>query len=347
MKFLLLCFLLMTFAVGGICAEGPGAEPQWQAVLALDAGPPGNAASAEEAHAIALSFLTKQETALREYLAKCPAGAHVVDAQLRLAHVLAIRGDVTNSAASFEAAFRVLEEAAKTAPEARAADLAFARISLIMHRVKIPTENDRTVLSSELASFEKRFPGERRIASLIAEVASLYDDQPTYKKLLLNQALQSATSSEVRARIGDDLKRLAFLGQPVPLQGTAADGTPITLARLRGKVVLVCFFATWSPPSLAELGEVDRLSKLFASSQVAAVGVDLDSTREGFEAVSKATGITWPVLWDGRGWQGPLVRSLSINALPTLWVLDKAGRLRTLNGARENEELVRRLLNEH
>lgn len=347
MKFLLPFLFLFVLAATGNGSDAPGAEPEWQSVVALDAGPQGRAASADEARTIALDFLNKQETALRAYLTKCPTGSHGVDAQLRLARLLATRSSLTGSAAPFEAGLRVLEEGAKSAPESRAADFAFARVALIMRRVAIPTDDDRTIISNEMISFQKRFPGDRRIAALITEVASLYDDQPNYKKLLLNQALAAGPSGELRPRIKDDLKRLDLLGLPIPLQGTATDGTQVDIALFRGKIVLIYFFATWSAPSVAGLAEVNYLRKAFPESQLAAVGVDLDQKREALESISKSCGIAWPVLCDGRGWQSPLVRGLSINALPTLWILDKQGRLRTLNATKESETLVRRLLEEN
>ena len=57
----------------------------------------------------------------------------------------------------------------------------------------------------------------------------------------------------------------------------------------------------------------------------------------------KARGITWPVAFDGKSWEGELVRSLGINALPTVWLLDKRGRLRVLNASAGTAELLRQL----
>ena len=88
------------------------------------------------------------------------------------------------------------------------------------------------------------------------------------------------------------------------------------------------------------------LKKTFPPEQLDVFGVNLDAKKETIEELMKAQGIDWPVLWDGHGWEGPLVRSLAINALPTLWILDKQGILRTLNARTESEALVRVLLKE-
>jgi hypothetical protein len=54
----------------------------------------------------------------------------------------------------------------------------------------------------------------------------------------------------------------------------------------------------------------------------------------------------WPTACSGDGWQDPLVRRLGINALPTVFVFDKEGRLRTLNARQGYESLVRQLVAE-
>ena len=77
-----------------------------------------------------------------------------------------------------------------------------------------------------------------------------------------------------------------------------------------------------------------------------AIGISLDPTPEALAVTLKARNVTWPVIFDGKGWKSPLVRSLSLNALPTLWIVDRQGCLRTLNAKTESEALVRELLKE-
>ena len=56
--------------------------------------------------------------------------------------------------------------------------------------------------------------------------------------------------------------------------------------------------------------------------------------------------IDFPVYFDGKGWESPLARSLGINALPTAWVLDRSGNLRTLNAMNSTEAIITQLLQE-
>jgi len=344
---LLLALLLLPLLAFAQSVAQSNTEADWQAVLALEAGPQQTEIrTREQARTVALAHLDKQEASLRAFLRNHPASPHAIDAQLRLARLLATRSDLTGKPAFFDAALRLLSEALQTAPEERRADLAFARIALSMHRIAIPTDQDRDALTEQMNAFQASYPNDRRVAPLITEVATLFDDQPHRKQVLLNQALAAARTPELRARIEDDLRRLALLGRPIEVRGATASGEEVDLARFRGKVALVYFFASWSPPSLAGLAEVEYLRKTFAKEPVDVIGVSLDPTPEALEAALKPRNITWPVIFDGKGWKSPLVRGLYLNALPTLWIVDRQGCLRTLNAKTESETLVRELLKE-
>ena len=53
--------------------------------------------------------------------------------------------------------------------------------------------------------------------------------------------------------------------------------------------------------------------------------------------------ITWPTAFDGKGWQNSIAREFGVNTIPTLWLIDKKGRLAYLN-ARDTYELKTREL---
>lgn len=346
-RFLLSLLLFPWIALAQTNTAVPGdAEADWNTVLALEAGPQTEILSRDQARAVSLAHLAKQEAGLRDFIRKYPGTTHVVDAQLRLAHLLSTRSDLSGDAVFFTKALQVLTDALKTAPEERRADLEFAKIALAMHHFTLPTDHERDALLGQMNAFLNRYPNDRRAAALMVEIATLFDNQPRRKDVILQQALAAARSPELRGRIQDDMKRTGFLGGPIDVRGTTADGAVVDLAKYRGKVALVYFFASWSPPSVAGLDEVEYLRKTFAGQSLEVIGVSLDPNREALEATLKPRRIAWPVIFDGKGWRSPLVRGLAINAIPTLWVVDRKGNLRTLNARTESEALVRELIKE-
>jgi hypothetical protein len=163
---------------------------------------------------------------------------------------------------------------------------------------------------------------------------------------LLRDAQSQVKEPELRQRIEDDLKKLELLGQAPPLRFTAVQGAPFEPEHGRGSVMVVVFFAVWSKPSLESLEKVRQALAPLPQESVMTIGVSLDTKLEALSSYMQTRKITWPVACDGQGWEGSLVRSLGINGLPTVWLLDKQGRLRSLNGLEATESQVRQLLNE-
>jgi len=77
---------------------------------------------------------------------------------------------------------------------------------------------------------------------------------------------------------------------------------------------------------------------------VVPLGICLDNDPTGVPAMMADHGIGWRVYCDGMGWQGKLVRSLGINALPTFWIVDKNGVLISLNAKQDAQQLIEQAL---
>ena len=70
------------------------------------------------------------------------------------------------------------------------------------------------------------------------------------------------------------------------------------------------------------------------------LGICLDNDPVLVPSMLADHGITWPVFCDGRGWQGELVRSLGINAMPVLWIVDRHGILLSLDAKQDAGALI-------
>ena len=324
-------------------ASADDAETDWKAIVALDAGPQEQPQTAEAARAMVLGHLAKQERALRGFLAAHPQDTRVFEARLRLARLLQIRGDFEESDKLRADGKKLLDELEKTATPEQRVELDFSKVSRLMRNLREVTPARRDGLLSAVRKFQTDHPGDRRIAALLAEVATLFDAQPKTKEELLAAAQPLATDDDLKGRIADDLKRVRLLGEEVPLAFTSAQGREIKIAELRGQPVLVVFFAAFSSPSLAAITSVQRAVAELPRGSVQVLGVNLDEKRETLDAVLKSRAVTWPVAFDGKGWESPLVRGLGINALPTVWLLDARGRLRSLNATENTAALIRQV----
>lgn len=317
------------------------ADEDWAALTALDAGPQRRPSSPGDLQVIALEHLAKQEEGARGFIRRHAKDPRVFEAKLRLARTLQLKADVQDTRITSPEVEGLLTEAEKTAKPEQQADVRFARISYMMRRWRTPNVQERQHLYDFAKSFQASFPDDRRLSHLLAEVASRFDREPQRKRTLLVDAQLHARDEEVKARVADDLKRLDFLGTPISLRFAPPKEQAVDLADYRGKIVVLIFFAAWSQPALDALATITQVKW---PEDVQLFGVSLDSKREPLETLVTERKIMWPVVCDGRGWESPIVRGFGINTLPTVWLLDREGHLRSLAGLDGVESQVRELL---
>ena len=346
------CFLALTCLTGRSLAAPAAmdADHAWQIILQQAAGPGNRFRSQEEAAQAAREHLDKQEGALRDFVRLYPGDARHYSAEIRLATVLGAKGRFTHQAPVTAESAKILAdlEGNPDTPPPVKADAGFARVSQTMSDATGHIDDlARDRLTQEVRRFDTDYPGDRRAPNLLTELSTLYDAQPAAKKALLEEALTHTTDESVRKRIDDDLRRIDLLGHPLDLRLQPWDGgPPISLDTHRGRVVVLLFWASWSMPSLHTLARLEEIAADFTDQPVDFLTVSLDEDRKALAATIKAANLRWPVVCDGRGWKGEMVRSLGLNTLPTVWVLDRKGNLLTLNARGHETELIRQALKE-
>jgi hypothetical protein len=347
MRCVFVCFVAcVCAAVSAPTRAAESAEDQWKALVALDAGPGKGAADASGARSTALAHLDTQEVALRGFLADHPENAHAWEARLRLARLLQIRTNISGNRKYLPEAEHLLDELEKTASAEQRPEVDFARVTFFMRSLRNPTATDRDRLLGLARRFQSEHPGDRRVAALLAEVATLFEAQPRTMKQLLTDARATATDPALMAQIADDLKRANLVGEIMPLRFTTVQGKEFDLQQLRGSVVLAIFFAVWSNESVAALDRVRAATAKISRAPFQLIALSVDARREPLVAFIKARNLAWPIGFDGKGWESPLIRSLGINALPAAWLFDKQGRLRSIAALEDPAGQVRGLLEE-
>ena len=104
-----------------------------------------------------------------------------------------------------------------------------------------------------------------------------------------------------------------------------------TTARLRGRVVLLDFWATWCAPCLADLPWYRQIVERF-DARVQVIGISLDVTdRRTLAAWLNRQRVDWPQVWDARGYDSPLAEQFGVTALPTSILVGPDGRVVAVN----------------
>lgn len=105
-------------------------------------------------------------------------------------------------------------------------------------------------------------------------------------------------------------------------------GQPLSVGALKGKVVLVDFWATWCGPCRAELPNVIETYKKHHAEGFEIIGVSLDSDRAKLdEFLTKADGMTWPQYFDGQGWGNKLAGKYGVESIPFAVLVGPDGKI--------------------
>jgi peroxiredoxin/outer membrane lipoprotein-sorting protein len=115
------------------------------------------------------------------------------------------------------------------------------------------------------------------------------------------------------------------------------DGEKVTLSDLRGKIVLLDFWATWCPPCRRELPSVAKLNATLRERNVVVLGIN-DESSGTVKSFLKKNSLELPVLMDGNG---GIHKLYGARAIPTVVVINPTGVITAYYvGARSEEDLM-------
>lgn len=146
-------------------------------------------------------------------------------------------------------------------------------------------------------------------------------------------------------------KRLEMLGQAAPaIQARDIDGEAVNLADLKGRVVLIEFWASWCPPCLAAIPRLNALQDRYQDKGFTILGVNVDTKRPGTspEVVQSQIRsllvdylVPWRVILNGEGDQD-LTARYGVTEIPASFLIDQEGRVARveLNGPSVDQALA-------
>ena len=120
-------------------------------------------------------------------------------------------------------------------------------------------------------------------------------------------------------------------------------GARMSLSSLRGKVVIVDFWAQWCEPCTKELPQLDKLQKEFAGKNVVILAVNLDKTKDNAQKLAQQLGLSLPVLLDPAG---SVAATYDLPKMPTSFLVDKKGIVRFVHEGFEGSGDVDRFRSE-
>jgi len=121
------------------------------------------------------------------------------------------------------------------------------------------------------------------------------------------------------------------------------DGKTQTLSSLRGKIVLLDFWAGWCGPCRRENPSLVAAYKKYHDKGFEIFQVSLDKTKPEWVAAIKQDGLNWIHVSDLKFWSSPAAQKYGVQSIPANFLLDKEGKIITSNlrGAALEEELAK------
>jgi len=137
------------------------------------------------------------------------------------------------------------------------------------------------------------------------------------KEFANSPAAQKATGAQTR---------LDCVGRVIAVSGKGPTGSPVDLAKLRGKAVLVQYWATWCEPAKADMATLKELVKKYGGS-FAVIGVSLDSDVKELSAYLAQARLPWPQIYEEGGLDSRPANQMGILTLPTMILVDQQGKV--------------------
>lgn len=197
----------------------------------------------------------------------------------------------------------------------------------------LQTQNSHTALLTDRMNFLKSFIDEKpgSLASLAAvERLDKEQDFDYYKKVaesLKTIMPESEYYKNLEARV-DQWGRLAIGGEAPEIILNNPQGETIALSTLRGRIVLIDFWASWCKPCRAENPNVVKMYNKYKNKGFDIYSVSLDKNHTAWTKAIESDGLVWSNhVSDLKFWQSAAVKLYDVKGIPLTYLIDKDGKI--------------------
>ncbi|MEJ1972746.1 MAG: TlpA disulfide reductase family protein [Lacunisphaera sp.] len=223
---------------------------------------------------------------------------------------------------------------------------------------------DWSKLLADAEDFLRRYPESRFAPPVLLMTLDEFERAHSMAETAeMFQRYVTSSNAKVAEVAQAKVKMLGLATTPMDLRFIAVDGREVDLAKLRGKVVLVDFWATWCGPCKEEIPNVKKVYAAYRDKGFEIVGVALengrykedDTSAQRTEKQEKAkkvltdftatNNMAWPQYFDGKFWDNAISTQYSIGSIPAMFLLDQDGKVVSTNARGEAlEREVKKLL---
>ena len=185
-----------------------------------------------------------------------------------------------------------------------------------------------------LAALRTAYKGKPEEWAIVIQQAAALQiaGKPGEGRALLEETVRSSPHEQTVGYAKRILATWLWIGKPAPpAEGWTVKGDAIRLDISGGKVTVLYFLGTAFHEFAAESGVMRRLGRRFAPADVGFLAVAVDKDKEKLAPELAKAGVTWPVLFDGDGFKGPVATAYRVDDFPMVFVIDKKNVIRYVN----------------
>lgn len=143
---------------------------------------------------------------------------------------------------------------------------------------------------------------------------------------------QQAQAAQLQEEQQSKLDNLIPVGSEAPdFSQASPEGKQIALKDLRGKVVLIDFWASWCRPCRMENPNVKKVYDRFQSKGFEILGVSLDKSKDAWTGAIKQDGLPWKHVSDLAFWNNAVAQQYGVSSIPYTVLVDRDGKVLAKN----------------
>lgn len=184
-------------------------------------------------------------------------------------------------------------------------------------------------LLKTLEQFAKENPSAEDAPDALLQIAmnSEFTGQQDDARKWYTELATKHSQTPAGQRAAGALKRMGLKGQPLLLAGPDAAGREVNVQSMKGRVVLVVYWASWSQQFNTDVAVLRALYEQYADRGLQIVGVNLDQQITEMTAFTQQNRMTWPNIFQPGALDAPLAQEYGILTVPTMLLVDRAGRV--------------------
>ena len=179
----------------------------------------------------------------------------------------------------------------------------------------------------QLKEFTEKHPTDNNVPDAIMQLAMAdeFDGQQAQAEKWYQRISTQFGESQYAAKAKGAIRRLNSIGKSMTLGGKTIEGKNLDIADMKGKIVLVHYWADWCEICKTEFPQLEKIKKEYPDLQL--VGVNCDNDLATARKACQKVEVDWPQFYSEGGYNRGFAADMGIVSLPSMILLGKNGRI--------------------